>query len=219
MANERSVVVRDDEDGRARAVTALRSGAVIAIPTDTVYGITVSLDTPGGVERLFAAKDRPPDKAIMVLIDGPDQIEALVEWPPAARALAGLWPAGLTLVLPLTNRDALPPALTAGLATLGVRVPDHSTPRALARALGPLPATSANRSGEPPALAAHDVVSMLHGRIDLVLDGGPSRGGTASTVIDCSVGRPVVIRPGAIAAEALAAVLERAGIEHALVGR
>ncbi|HEU4673041.1 MAG TPA: L-threonylcarbamoyladenylate synthase [Candidatus Limnocylindrales bacterium] len=209
-------VVADDDAGRSTAIEALRAGAVVGLPTDTVYGIAVALGTAGGVERLFAAKDRPPDKAIMVLADGPDQVEALVEWPPAARALAGFWPGGLTLVLPLRPGAPVPPALTAGTRTLGVRIPDHPAPRALARALGPLPTTSANRSGEPAALDAPTVATSLAGRVALVLDGGPSRGGTASTVVDCSVARPVVLRPGAIAAERLAAVLEESGIDHAL---
>jgi L-threonylcarbamoyladenylate synthase len=212
-------VVADDEAGRAAAIEALRAGAVVGLPTDTVYGIGVALGTPGGVERLFAAKDRPPDKAIMVLADGPDQVEAVVEWPPAARILASLWPGGLTLVLPLRPGAPIPPALTAGTLTLGVRIPDHPTPRALARALGPLPTTSANRSGEPSALSASEVAVSLAGRVALVLDGGPSRGGTASTVVDCSAERPTILRAGAIPADRLAALLDDSGIEHSLSGR
>jgi L-threonylcarbamoyladenylate synthase len=212
-------VVPDDAAGRAAAIEALGGGAVVGLPTDTVYGIGVALGTPGGVERLFAAKERPPEKAIMVLADGPDQVETVVEWPPAARVLAALWPGGLTLVLPLRPAAPIPPALTAGTRTLGVRIPDHPTPRALARALGPLPTTSANRSGEPSALSAQEVATSLRGRVALVLDGGPSRGGTASTVVDCSVRRPTILRPGAIAAQRLAALLDESGIEHSLVGR
>ncbi len=209
-------IVPDDDPGRAAAIEALRGGAVVGLPTDTVYGIAVALGTPGGVERLFAAKDRPPDKAIMVLADGPDQVETIVEWPPAARALATLWPGGLTLVLPLRPAAAIPAALTAGTRTLGVRIPDHPTPRALARALGPLPTTSANRSGEPAALDASTVAARLGGCVALVLDGGPSPGGTASTVVDCSIPRPAIVRPGAIGAELLGRVLDESGIDHSL---
>src|SRR4051812_2402696 len=212
-------VVPDDAAGRDAAIEALRAGQVVGLPTDTVYGIAVALDTPGGIERLFRAKDRPPDKAIMVLADGPDQVAALVEWPPAARVLGGLWPGGLTLVLPLRVGAAVPRALTAGTDTLGVRVPDHPTPRALARALGPLPTTSANLSGRPAALSAADVTGQLGSRLALVIDGGPSAGGTASTVVDCSVDRPVIARPGAIPDGVIAAALDGAGIEHAIVGR
>jgi L-threonylcarbamoyladenylate synthase len=211
-------VVADDDAGRRVAIEALRAGSIVALPTDTVYGIAVALDTPGGIEALFAAKSRPADKAIMVLADGPDQVADIVSWPPAARALAELWPGGLTLVLPLRDAGAVPPALTAGTATLGVRVPDHPTPRALARAVGPLPTTSANPSGAPPALTAADVATTLGRRVALVIDGGPSAGGIPSTVVDCSSGRPTILRPGAVPPEQIAAVLDGARIEHG-VGR
>ncbi len=213
------VVVPTDDAGLQAAIAALRSGSVVAIPTDTVYGIAVAIDAPGGVERLFAAKDRPPDKAIMVLVDDPEQVAGIVEWPRAARALAPLWPGGLTLVLPLRDPASVPAALVAGTATLGVRIPDHPTPRALARALGPLPTTSANPSGEPAALSARDVVRTLGRRVGLVVDGGPSRGGTASTVVDCSVEAPVVVRDGAVPAVEIARRLDQAGIRHEIVGR
>jgi len=212
-------ITADDPAGIDVAVRALRAGGVVGLPTDTVYGIAVSLGTPGGVERLFAAKDRPPDKAIMVLADDTGQVAELVSWPPAARVLAQLWPGGLTLVLPLRPDATVPPALTAGTNALGVRIPDHPTPRALARALGPLPTTSANRSGEPAALSAPDVAASLAGRLALVLDGGPSRGGTASTVVDCSIDRPAILRPGAIPAERIATLLDAEGVEHSVAGR
>lgn len=212
-------VVADDASGREAAIEALRAGEIVGLPTDTVYGIAVSLATPNGIERLFAAKDRPPDKAIMVLADGPDQVADLVAWPRAARVLGGLWPGGLTLVLPLRPGAAVPPALTAGTRTLGVRVPDHPTPRALARALGPLPTTSANRSGDPPALTARDLAASLGERLGLILDGGRSPGGTASTVVDCSVARPSIIRSGAIADVEIAGILDEAGIGHGIVTR
>jgi L-threonylcarbamoyladenylate synthase len=212
-------IVADDAAGREAAIEALHAGEIVGLPTDTVYGIAVALDTPGGIERLFAAKDRPPDKAIMVLADGPDQVVDLVSWPPAARVLGQLWPGGLTLVLPLRDGAGVPPALTAGTRTLGVRVPDHPTPRALARALGPLPTTSANRSGEPAALTAGEVAASLGERLGLVLDGGRSTGGTASTVVDCSVARPTILRSGAIEDEEIARILDARGIEHGIVTR
>jgi L-threonylcarbamoyladenylate synthase len=208
--------VTDDDAGRQVAIDALRRGGIVGLPTDTVYGIGVAMTTPGGIERLFAAKDRPPDKAIMVLADGPDQVASLVAWPPAARVLAELWPGGLTLVLPLLDGAPIPPALTGGTATLGVRVPDHPSPRALARALGPLPTTSANRSGEPAAMSAEEVATALGARLAVILDGGRSAGGTASTVVDCAAERPAILRPGAIPAATLAARLDAAGIEHAI---
>ena len=207
-------VVADAEDGRHEAIEVLRGGGIVAIPTDTVYGIAVGLDTPGGVERLFVVKDRPEEKAVMVLVDGLDQVAGLVELPPAANALSRFWPGGLTLVLPLVADHALPAALTAGLATLGVRVPDHPTPRALARVVGPLPTTSANVSGRPDSRSSEDVLAALGERIELVVDGGPSAGGTPSTVVDCSVERPRILRAGAVPPAVLAAALDEAGVQH-----
>jgi L-threonylcarbamoyladenylate synthase len=209
-------VVPDGEDGRHAAIEALRAGGIVAIPTDTVYGIAVGLDTAGGVERLFVVKERPEEKAVMVLVDGLDQVAGLVELPPAANVLSRYWPGGLTLVLPLVTRNVLPAALTAGLATLGVRVPDHPTPRALAQVVGPLPATSANLSGRPDSRSAEDVVAAIGDRIDLVVDGGPSAGGTPSTVVDCSVERPRILRAGALPVATLAAALDEAGVRHDL---
>ena len=208
-----------DAAGVIEAIRTLRAGGLVVIPTDTVYGIAVDLRTQGGVERLFAAKRRPPDKAIMVLIDGIDQLEGLVELSPAALVLAAVgWPGGLTLVLPLRDAAHLPAALTAGTATLGVRMPDHAVPRTIARAMGPLPTTSANRSGEPDALDAAAADSALGGEVDLVVDGGPVRGGVASTVVDCTAVRPRVLRVGAIAPTVLAAALDEAGLGHDIDG-
>jgi L-threonylcarbamoyladenylate synthase len=214
VTSGRPRVVGDDDAGRDEAVAALRAGGIVAIPTDTVYGISVALATPGGVERLFEVKHRAPDKAVMVLADHLDQAAQLVELPPAARVLASLWPGGLTLVLPLRAGAALPRALTAGTSTLGVRVPDHAVPRQLARAMGPLPTTSANPSGSADARSAADVVASLGVAIDLVVDGGPSAGGIPSTVVDCTTTPVRIVRSGAIAASRIAAVLDAAGITH-----
>jgi L-threonylcarbamoyladenylate synthase len=209
-----TLVVRDDAAGRRVAVEVLDGGGIVALPTDTVYGIACRLDAEGGVERLFAAKKRPPDKAIMVLVDDIDQVSDVVDLTPAALALRGLWPGGLTLVLPLRPGAPLPAALTAGTETLGVRVPDHPAPRFLARAVGPLPTTSANVSGGPDTRLAADVVAALGDRVDLVLDGGPSPGGVPSTVVDCQAARPQILREGAIPAARIAAALDAAGVAH-----
>ncbi len=210
-------LVPDDEAGLAAAVEALRGGGIVGLPTDTVYGIAVALDTPGGIERLFAVKDRPPDRAIMVLADSLDQVAASVDVPAEARVLAAAcWPGGLTLILPLRDGAVLPPALSAGTATLGVRIPDHPVPRTIAREIGPIPTTSANRHGEPPALDGASVLAALGDRLDVVVDGGRARGGTSSTVVDCSGGPPRLLRAGAIPVAALAAVLDDAGLSHLL---
>jgi L-threonylcarbamoyladenylate synthase len=203
-------IVRDDDAGRASAVDVLRGGGIVALPTDTVYGIGVALGTPGGIEALFAAKDRPPERGIALLIADAQQAATIAEWPARAAALAAaFWPGGLTLVLPQRADVAWPPVLTGGAPTIGVRVPDHDAPRALAAAVGPLPTTSANRSGQPEARDAAAIVEQLGDAIALVLDGGPARGGPASTVVDCSVEPPRILRQGAIGADAIAAALRR----------
>jgi L-threonylcarbamoyladenylate synthase len=211
--------VPDDASGRAEAVAALENGAVVAIPTDTVYGIGVALGTPGGIERLFAAKGRPPDKAIALLVADAEQAAAIGELTPAACALAAaFWPGGLTLVVPRRTDRPLPPALTGGelapgaIPTIGLRVPAHDGPRALARALGPLPTTSANRSGEPEARDADEIERLLGDAIDLVLDGGPAGGGPASTVVDVTAPEPRILRAGAIPADEIERCLASAGL-------
>jgi L-threonylcarbamoyladenylate synthase len=216
VKSRRPPVFGVDDAGRQAAVDVLRGGGIVALPTDTVYGIGVALSTPGGVERLFEVKKRPPEKAIMVLVEDLAQVTELVGVPPAAAALASLWPGGLTLVLPLLPGVELPRALTAGTTSLGVRIPDHQVPRYLARAVGPLPTTSANPSGHPDARSAEEVIASLGDRIDAVVDGGRSRGGVPSTVLDCTMRRVRVIRSGAIAASRIAALLDAAGIEHEL---
>ena len=210
-------IMPDDDAGLAAAIEVLRSGGIVALPTDTVYGIAVDLDADGGIERLFAAKRRPPDKAIGVLVDGLDQVSGLVALSPAAGVLAAEgWPGGLTLVLALQPRVHLPLALTAANTTLGVRVPDHRVPRLLARALGPLPTTSANLSGAPDALDAAAVAADLGDSVDLILDGGPVPGQLSSTVVDCAGPLARILRVGAIAPERLAAALDAVGLAHDL---
>jgi L-threonylcarbamoyladenylate synthase len=212
-------IVEDGEAARAEAADLLRAGRVVAVPTDTVYGIAAWLELPDAIERLFAAKRRPPEKAVAVLLADVAQAWTLGIETPAARLLGErFWPGGLTLVLPVRPEAVLPTVLAAGTPTIGVRVPDHDAPRALARVLGPLPTTSANLSGEPDARDAREIAERLGDALALVLDGGPIRGGPASTVIDCSVARPVVRRAGAIPPADIAEVLEAAGIAHAVGG-
>lgn len=209
----------DGDDARREAVRVLEGGGIVAVPTDTVYGIAVALGTRGGIERLFAAKSRPPDKAIAVLLADAEQAGEIGALTPAAACLAaGFWPGGLTLVVPRRIDRALPAALTGGelapgaIPTIGLRVPAHDAPRALARALGPLPTTSANRSGEPEARDADEIEALLGEAVDLILDGGPAIGGPASTVIDCTGPMPQVRRAGAISLDAISQRLESAGL-------
>jgi L-threonylcarbamoyladenylate synthase len=198
-------------------VDVLRAGGVVALPTDTVYGIAVALETIGGIERLFAAKRRPPDKGIMLLLEDASQATAAGIMTPAASALAAaLWPGGLTVIVPQRPEVPWPEALTGGAQTIGLRVPDHPAPRAVAAGVGPLPTTSANVSGSPEASDAAAILDQLGDAIDLILDGGPAHGGPASTVVDCSGPLPTILRVGAVAPETVVAVLDAAGIAHTL---
>ena len=205
----------DGQAGIAAGIECLRSGGVLVTPTDTVYGIAVALATPGGIERLFEVKRRPPDKGIVLLLADPAQAPTIGVMGPAATALgAAFWPGGLTVIVPQRADVDLPAALTGGAPTIGLRVPDHATPRALAAAVGPLPTTSANRSGLPEGRDADDIAAQLGGDVDLILDDGPAHGGPASTVVDCTGDRVAIIRAGAIASDSIAAILDEAGVAH-----
>ena len=180
-------IVPDDDAGRGAAIDALRGGGIVALPTDTVYGIAVGLDTPGGIEALFAAKHRPPERGIALLLADAAQAPTIGQWPAAAATLAAsFWPGGLTIVVRRRSDVELPAALTGGAPTIGLRVPDHPAPR---------------------AQEAVEIVAQLGDAIELVLDGGPARGGPASTVVDCSVDPPRIMRHGAISDGAIEAVL------------
>jgi L-threonylcarbamoyladenylate synthase len=205
----------DGAEGRAEAARALEAGGIVAFPTDTVYGIAVALATAGGIERLFAAKQRPPDRAIALLVADQEQAAGIGELNAPAAALArGFWPGGLTLVVPRRPDVALPAALSGvgEIATVGLRVPDHEAPRALARTVGPLPTTSANRSGEPEARDADELEARLGDALDMILDGGPAAGGPASTVVDTTTDPVGILREGAISAEAIDRCLASAGL-------
>jgi L-threonylcarbamoyladenylate synthase len=207
-----ATIVPDDDAGRALAIDILRGGGVVAVPTDTVYGLAGAMDVPGSIERLFAVKDRPAERAIAVLLADAEQATVLGDLPDAGRVLGlAFWPGGLTLVIAQHPDHPLPPELTGGRTTIGVRVPDHPAPRALAAALGPLPTTSANLSGEAELPDAVAIAARLGARLDLILDGGPARGGPASTVVDVTVTPPRILRPGAIPAEAVESALRDMG--------
>lgn len=210
-------ILPDGDAARAEAVELLRAGRIVAVPTDTVYGIAADMALPDAIERLFAAKQRPPEKAVAVLLADADQAWELGIESPAARALGErFWPGGLTLVLPIRHGVVLPRVLSDGLPTIGVRVPDHDAPRSLARALGPLPTTSANVTGMPDLHDASEIAERLGDAVALVLDGGPIHGGPASTVVDCTREWPSILREGAIPPAAIVGALEEAGVPHAI---
>jgi L-threonylcarbamoyladenylate synthase len=188
------------------AVDALRAGGVIGLPTETVYGIA-ALPTALGVERLITAKQRSAEKGIQLLVDSLEQVQTIAHVPLVAERLAAaFWPGGLTLVLERREDVTLPDLLGGGQPTLGLRLPDHAVPRALARRLGPIAASSANLTGRPPALTAEAVMDSLADELALVIDDGPVRGGVASTVVDCAldVATACILREGAISAAEIA---------------
>lgn len=209
----RPIVVADDRAGRARAIAVLRAGGVVGLPTDTVYGIGTALAMPGGIERLFALKGRPPERGIVLLLADATQAATIGLFGPAAVALAAAgWPGGLTLVVPIRPGVELPAVLTGGGSTIGLRVPDHAAPRALAAAIGPFPVTSANRSGEPEGPDGRAVAALFGDGLDLVLDDGPASGGPPSTVVAAEGITTRILRSGALPAAQIEAILAAAGL-------
>jgi L-threonylcarbamoyladenylate synthase len=188
----------------AEAAAALRAGDVVAIPTETVYGLAANATDAAAVARIFAAKGRPSWNPLIVHVADPDGLEAVArDIPLLARTLAEhFWPGPLTLVLP--RSAAVPDIVTGGRDTVGVRMPSHPVARAIIRAAGvPVAAPSANRFMEvSPTTAAH-VLSGLEGRIPLVVDAGPTEVGIESTVVDLTTSPATLLRPGAVTREQL----------------
>jgi L-threonylcarbamoyladenylate synthase len=197
MATLTHVVARPEDI--ARAIQILREGGVIALPTDTVYGIAASLDHPAAIERLFTIKGRAGTKAIPVLVSDAAAVRRLSTGisDEAERLVNAFWPGGLTVVV-----DAgpdIPDEVLRDGTTVGLRMPDNADALAvIAGAGGALAVTSANRSGDADAHSAAEVRAALGDRIDFVLDGGPSSNGPASTVIDATQQPVRVLRVGAI---------------------
>lgn len=189
----------------------IESGGIVALPTETYYGLGVDPCDPRAVERLASVKGRPDGKPILVLIGQRTQLPSLVrEIPPLATVLMDLfWPGPLTILFPAL--PTLPPHLTGGTDTVGVRLTSCEPLARLLEAVGPLTGTSANRAGGPPARTASEVQDTLGDEIELILDGGRTPGGPPSTIVD---GRKAVgvIREGAIARQTLADVLQTRGI-------
>jgi L-threonylcarbamoyladenylate synthase len=197
-----------DPDTHAHAVLAMQAGGVVGIPTETVYGIGV-VPRPEALKAVIAAKHRPQEKGIVLLIDGLDQIDGLVDLSDSARRLADrFWPGALTLVLPSLRPELVPDAVSGGRDTVALRIPDHAVPRALARELGPIAVTSANRSGAAPATTVDELLAAVGSSLALVIDDGPVRGGVASTVVAVDVdGGCRVLREGATSHAAMMSVI------------
>ena len=192
----------------ALAADIIRHGGLVAFPTETVYGLGANALDAAAVARIFAAKERPAEDPLIVHLGGLDQLPRVARAvSPVAQALAAtFWPGPLTLVLP--KQPAVPPLVTSGLDTVAARVPDHPVAQALLAAAGvPVAAPSANRFGHTSPTTAQHVWHDLHDRIDIILDGGPTRIGVESTVLDVSTAPPRILRPGGVTAEMLEAVI------------
>jgi L-threonylcarbamoyladenylate synthase len=199
----------------SRAGDALRNGEVVAIPTDTVYGLAAAIDRPDAIDQLYVLKGRPAEKAIPILISDIARLDKLTPHLSSTAALLAeiFWPGALTLVLPA--RPDLPRGVTVAsgrIETVAVRMPDHDLARSIiAAAEGALAVTSANRSGAPPAVEVDEVRRLRLSQPLLIVDGGRTPGGVPSTIVNVTTELPEILREGVIPASAIAAVI--AGVE------
>ena len=193
-------VLPPNGDGLAQAADLLREGAVVAFPTDTVYGVGVAAAREDRLEALFSLKRRPLDRRIPMLVANLEQTAGWTADDRATALAARFWPGALTLVL----------ASSSGGASQAFRAPDHPVALALIAAAGPIFGTSANVSDEPDTLGADDVLIAFATQQDelaAVVDGGPVPGGRASTVLDLTVDPPRILREGPVSAAELGDVL------------
>ena len=203
------VIRGNDPEAIVRAVEVLETGGLVAFPTDTVYGLAAHPDRRRAVVQIYEVKQRSHRSPIALLLSDEGPLSRVAVLPEAARPLIRrFWPGGLTLVLPKTE------AVSEGISpepTVGVRVPNlRLAIELIGAAGGVLAVTSANRSGEPPALTAGEVLEQMEGQIELVVDGGACWGGVPSTVLDCTVWPPEILRHGAVPEEAIRATIKRA---------
>ena len=196
-------ILEPDRAGLARAAELLRAGAVIAFPTDTVYGLAVRAADAAAIERIYEIKGRPRDRSLVLMPSAPSELPRWVRMDTRSRGyMARYWPGPLTLVLPAA--EGVGPPLAAANGTLAVRMPDHVVALQLLEELAEaLATTSANLSGEEPALLAGEAAEL--DGIAAVIDGGRAPGGRPSTVLDLSAEQPVVIREGPITGHELLA--------------
>ncbi len=192
----------------AEARAVLEKNRVLAVPTETFYGLAVHPFREEALSRLFALKARAPEKPVLVLVDGPEMLAQVVREVPevATRLMARFWPGPLTIIFPSLPR--LPRRLTGGTGTIGVRQPRQRLTCRLITELGfPVTGTSANRSDRPPLARAADVAREFGEEVDLILDAGSCPGGLPSTIVDVTSSLPRLVRPGAIAPAELAEIM------------
>ncbi len=207
--------INDEELKEASAV--IRSGGLVAFPTETVYGLGGDATNPEASRKIYAAKGRPSDNPLIVHIADFSQLRNIVaEVPQEAEKLAeAFWPGPLTMIL--RKNDVIPYETTGGLDTVAIRMPSHPVARAFLQDSGcMIAAPSANTSGRPSPTTAQHVWEDLHGKIEILLDGGPVGIGIESTIVDLSEERPMILRPGFITQEMLSAVLGDVGMDPGL---
>lgn len=198
------LLAANQPDTAETAARIIRSGGLVAIPTETVYGLGANGLDPDAVAKIFLAKGRPQDNPLILHVADPEQMTQFChDIPESAYLLAEkFWPGPLTMILPA--RDAVPKCTTAGLPTVAIRCPDNEITRQIIRLAGvPIAAPSANISGKPSTTTAQHVLHDHDGRIDCIVDGGPCRVGVESTIIDLTGDRPRLLRPGGITLEAM----------------
>lgn len=202
------------------AAQIIRDGGLVAIPTETVYGLGANGLDENAVKKIFLAKGRPQDNPLILHVAEPKQMEQLCHHiPKAAYDLAeAFWPGPLTIVLPA--RDIVPKRTTGGLDTVAVRCPDSKVTREIIREAGvPIAAPSANISGKPSTTTAEHVLHDHDGRIEAIVDGGPCRVGVESTIVDLTDERPRLLRPGGITPEQLVQVLGDLVVDKAVTAQ
>ena len=205
-------VLPADAAGIDEGVALLRSGGLVAAPTETVYGLAARADDAAAVARIYAAKGRPDFNPLIVHVGDASEAATLVEiGTVAARLMQRFWPGALTLVLPARHDARVAAAVRAGLPTIAVRCPAHPVMQTLIAGAGPLAAPSANRSGGLSPTRAEHVLESLGGRIPLILDAGPCAAGLESTIVAVDGDVLTLLRPGALTAERLGASLAAAG--------
>ena len=216
-ANMKTELLRPSAAGIRRAGALLAAGQVVAIPTETVYGLAANALDGQAVLRIFEAKGRPQDNPLIIHISRLEQLDALAaEVPPDVYRMAEhFWPGPLTMVV--KKSAAVPGRTSAGLDTVGIRMPSHPVARAIIDAAGvPLAAPSANTSGKPSPTNARDVLDDMEGKISAIVDGGPCSVGVESTVVDMTGPYPQILRPGAITEEMIAAAMGGAATDSAV---
>ena len=204
-----------EEDAGAfwdEARTVLRRHGIIAVPTETFYGLAVNPFQEEALSRLFALKDRAPEKPVLVMVAGPEMLDQVVREVPevASRLMARFWPGPLTIIFP--SLPHLPRRLTGGTGTIGVRQPRQGLTCRLITALGhPITGTSANRAGRRSLVRAQEVAREFGDHLDLILDAGPCPGGLPSTIVDVTTSPPRLVRAGAIPPAELAEIIPELG--------